>query len=126
MSTHTFAIVTGASRGLGEALALEFIQRDIPLITVARSQNPGLQTRADARNVALTQLQSDLALPESAQDTANKIAGLMPSGIRQCILINNAGTVEPIANTADLTRAQPISQALTLNVTALMLMCASV
>lgn len=122
----TFAIITGTSRGLGQALAREFIERRIPLATVARHDNPSLQKHAAEHDVALRQLQADLSDPTEAAQAAKTLAGWIPAGIRQCLLINNAGTVAPVANTAQLTDAAAITQALTLNVTSIMLLCAEV
>jgi len=120
----TFALVTGASRGLGEALACELIDRGIALATVARHDNPLLQERSDATGIAVSQLRADLADPAAAQQAALDLASSIPADTERCLLINNAGTVAPVANTADLTSAGTLAQAFTLNVTSLMLLCA--
>lgn len=126
MNTQTIAIVTGASRGLGEGLALHFLSQGTPLITVARHGNATLDARAAELNTPLTQLHADLSDPQTAQDISEKIAALIPHDVTRCILINNAGTVEPIVNTAQLSNASAINSALTLNITSLMLMCSAV
>src|SRR5699024_3068817 len=46
--------------------------------------------------------------------------------LKQCLLINNAGTVQPVANTAALTDVAAISAAFTLNVTSVIALCAAV
>ncbi len=76
-------VVTGASRGIGRALAVEFQRRDNPLVLAAR-------TRCD---LAGTQVECDLGTPEGRQALLaacpEKIAGL----------VNNAGfaTAGPFA-----------------------------
>src|SRR5690554_6991079 len=119
--SSTIAILTGASRGLGEALALLMIERGTPLITVARHNNAALDSKAADMNSPVTQLLADLSDPEVAQQTSKKVASLIPQGVTRCILINNAGTVQPVSNTARLSDASAINHALTLNVTSIML-----
>lgn len=121
---NTFALVTGASRGLGEALACELIDRGIALATVARHDNPRLQERSDASGIGLRQLRADLSDPAAAAQAALELANCIPANTERCLLINNAGTVAPVANTADLTDATRLTQTFSLNVTSLMLLCA--
>lgn len=126
MTVSTLVIITGASRGLGEALALRYIASGTPLITVARQRSDRLDQAADQARSSLTQIQADLSDAQIARQTGKKAASLIPSDIDRCILINNAGTVQPIANTARLSDAAAISAALTLNITSLMLMTSAV
>lgn len=122
MTIRTLAIVTGASRGLGEALALQYIARHTPLITVARGRSDRLDQAASQANISLTQIQADLSDPQVAEQTSKEVAALVPDDVTRCILINNAGTVQPVANAARLSDAAAINTALTLNITSLMLM----
>lgn len=126
MTNTTLAIVTGASRGLGEALALQYIARGIPLITVARSHNSQLDDAASRTHSPLTQIQADLSDPQTAEQTGRQVATLISADVSRCILVNNAGTVQPIANTARLSDAAAITAALTLNITSLMLISSAV
>lgn len=126
MTIKAIAIVTGTSRGLGEALALQLIASGMPLITVARHTSSALSDRATQEDLPLTQLQADLSDPQEAQRVSEKIAELIPADVSRCILINNAGTVHPVANTARLSDAKAITDAITLNVTSIMLMCSAV
>jgi len=122
----TIAIVTGTSRGLGEALALQLITEGTPLITVARNTSSALSSKATQENCPLTQIQADLSDPQEAQRISEKIATLIPADVSRCILINNAGTVHPVANTLRLSEAGAITDAMTLNITSIMLMCSAV
>lgn len=126
MSSKTIAILTGASRGLGEAMALQLITRDIPLITIARHTNDTLSDKTLENNSTLTQLEIDLSDPEAAQDAGERVATLIPKDVSHCVLINNAGTVQPVADTMRLSDATAITAALTLNVTSIMLLCSAV
>lgn len=125
MQTSTVAIVTGASRGLGQALALGLMQSDTRLTTVARSHDPRLAEHAAASGCALQQVQSDLASPSAAERVAKQVVAGLPAGAKRYVLINNAGTVHPINQAADLDSAAAITAAFSLNVTSVMLITAA-
>ena len=86
-----YALVTGASRGIGRALAVELARYEIPLILVARNTGK-LKVLADelmsCYGVPCCILQADLSQPDAAakvyQSTKN-------AGLRVEILVNNAG-----------------------------------
>lgn len=122
----SLAIVTGASRGLGEALAAEFLRAGTALITLARGRSGTLDALAQQHGTPLTQLQADLSTAQGAQHAGEQLAQLIPPALSRCILINNAGTVEPISNSERLGNATAISSAFTLNVTSLMVLTAAV
>jgi sepiapterin reductase len=122
MELSTVAVITGASRGLGNALALALLQPGTQLITVARGPNAALADQASASGSPLQQIQADLADPAAAQACAEKIAASLPVGAQRYILINNAGTVEPISQAGDLNNAASIANAFNLNVTSVMVL----
>lgn len=124
--SSAIAIVTGASRGLGEALASGLIRQGTALITLARRRNAALDKLAEQHGVSLTQIQADLSDPLAARRAGEEVNALIPADVTRCILINNAGTVEPISNSARLSDAAAINAALTLNVTSVMLLSAAV
>ncbi|MCC2596778.1 SDR family oxidoreductase [Pusillimonas sp. MFBS29] len=125
METSTVAIVTGASRGLGQALALGLMQNGTRLTTVARSHDPRLAERAAAIGCTLQQVQSDLANPSAAERVAKQVVAGLPAGAQRYVLINNAGTVHPINQAGDLDSAAAITAAFSLNVTSVMLITAA-
>lgn len=125
MQPTTVAIVTGASRGLGHALAKGLMSQDTSVITVARSHDEGLAAHAATSGCALQQIQTDLANPAAAERIAQQIVAALPPGAKRYLLINNAGTVEPISQAGDLTNAAAITAAFSLNVTSVMLLTAA-
>ena len=125
MQASTVAIVTGASRGLGQALAQGLMTPDTLLTTVARSHNAELAEQATASGCKLQQVQSDLANPSAAERVAKQVVAGLPAGARRYVLINNAGTVNPIQQAADLDNAAAITAAFSLNVTSVMLITAA-
>jgi sepiapterin reductase len=124
-TVDTVAIVTGASRGLGHALAMGLLRPGTLLITVARHHDAALDDRAAQSGARVEQIQADLSDPATAQATALRIPGSMPPNAQRYLLLNNAGTVEPIGQACDLGSAAAITAAFTLNVSSIMLLVAA-
>ncbi|TEA78013.1 SDR family oxidoreductase [Allopusillimonas ginsengisoli] len=125
MQATTVAIVTGASRGLGQALAMGLLGPDTYLCTVARTRNTELAARAAQSGAQLQQIQCDLADPAAAEQTATRIMGSLPTDAQRYLLINNAGIVDPVGQADQLLQASAITAALTLNITSVMLLTAA-
>jgi hypothetical protein len=94
MNTNSAAktvLVTGASGGIGEAIAEQFAKDGVNLVIVARSAK---QLEANAAKwraqygIAVTVIASDLAQVGAAQALADKVLG---QGIAIDYLVNNAG-----------------------------------
>jgi NAD(P)-dependent dehydrogenase (short-subunit alcohol dehydrogenase family) len=87
-------ILTGASRGLGLAMAEQLLAPEVRLLTLARSPSAELATRAAAAGCSLTQMSWDLAEPIGA-------AAALQTWVEQqdgadfvrATLINNAGAI---------------------------------
>lgn len=86
-----YALVTGASRGIGRAIAVELARWEIPLVLVARDSAKLAQLASDLEacyGVKCCVLEADL----SKADAAEKIHQVTTeAGISVDILINNAG-----------------------------------
>lgn len=93
-SSHLF-IITGASRGLGLALARELLQPGHTLLLMARNTNTSLHAPPGAR---LEQWQHDLcdAAP-AAQRLGHWLNAQAPQQYASATLINNAGRLAHIA-----------------------------
>jgi short-subunit dehydrogenase len=93
-----YALVTGASRGIGRALAVELARWDIPLILVARDQERLLGVANEikaAYGVDCCVIPADL----SEAGTAKKVhQATADAGLKVDLLINNAG----VYSTGDL------------------------
>lgn len=98
-----YALVTGASRGLGRALAVELARWEIPLILVARDKQKLVELADDIETcygVPCCVITTDLSKPGSADqlfDTTQQ------AGLHVDILVNNAGicTYNDVVDSSD-------------------------
>src|SRR6266481_3831481 len=91
MKENSFALVTGASRGLGMAFARELAARHHNLVLVARSVEPLQAFASELRRshpVSVIALPADLASPGASQNLADQLSD---GGIQVDLLVNNAG-----------------------------------
>ena len=99
MSPHAFsqfslegklALVTGASRGIGEAIALTFARSGADVATVSRTENVGLTDSIRAMGRKCAHIAADLADRE-------QVADIVPAVVQALghpdILVNNAGAL---------------------------------
>ncbi|CAB3837618.1 SDR family oxidoreductase [Achromobacter ruhlandii] len=122
--SDTIAILTGASRGIGAAMARGLAKPGTRLITLARREDPELAAYARSQDAQLEQLSVDLSDLAAAEAAARRICDTLPRDARRYLLINNAGTVHPVSGTDALIDGPAIAAAFNLNVTAVMLLTA--
>ncbi len=95
-------VLTGASRGMGRAMAGQLLQPDRVLLCLSRHSDAQLAVLAGAAGTALTQWEQDLAVPQAAAERLVAwLDGLDAARFASATLINNAGTVA---------RSQPLAQ----------------
>jgi NAD(P)-dependent dehydrogenase (short-subunit alcohol dehydrogenase family) len=85
-------ILTGASRGLGRAMAAQLLAADRLLLTISRRPDASLQAQADARGAPLEQWPLDLAHGAGAAAKLESwLRGQDAGRFGAATLINNAG-----------------------------------
>ena len=111
MPQNHLTILTGASRGMGLAMAQQLLKSGNTLICIARSANPDLALEAKAAGVTLEQWQQDLSQGEQAAHQLQAWLNAQgPQAFASATLINNAGVIPRIAplsasDAADLANA---------------------
>jgi benzil reductase ((S)-benzoin forming) len=92
-----YAIITGASKGLGAAAAKQLLSGGLNVISVSRSENAELKKLAEENNAEYSHFVCDLADSSEVEsvfaDIAGRVVGDEPDNI---YVVNNAGMVGPI------------------------------
>jgi 3-oxoacyl-[acyl-carrier protein] reductase len=94
------AIVTGASRGIGAAAALELAARGVSVMLAARSAGE-IETVAAAIRDAGGSAEALICDVSVYDDVAAAVARCRDAFGRLDVLVNNAGVIEPIGHLAD-------------------------
>ncbi|HEY0877005.1 MAG TPA: SDR family oxidoreductase [Zeimonas sp.] len=120
------AIVTGASRGLGAAIAERLLAPDRRVVCIARSANEALLALAQARGAPIEYLRHDLADPRAIETLAASVTAMLRAqpDAKRFVLVNNAGVVEPIGPIETL-RADTLATSLQVNLASLMRLTAA-
>ena len=115
-------ILTGASRGMGLAMAEQLCTPGRTLLCIARGQSDELTALAQSHGTALAQWQADLSRPQAvAERLANWLQALDGSAFDAATLINNAGVIGHLGP-FEQAPAGGIEQSLAINLTAPMLL----
>ncbi len=119
-------ILTGASRGMGRAMAAQLLQRDgVRLLCLSRGRDASLESGPTGVGSLAEQWQVDLADPlPAAERVRDWLAGQGGAGFRSATLINNAGTVGHPAPLAKASLAE-LSQSLRVGLEAALLLAAA-
>ena len=122
---HHLTILTGASRGMGLALAEQLLQPQALLLCISRHTNPSLDALARQRGARLVQWQADLA---DAAPVAARLATWLHAqdlaALQSATLINNAGVISALAPVRDGASAD-LTNALRVGLEAPVLLCAA-
>jgi len=125
MTPHSLTILTGASRGMGHAMAEQLLQPGAHLLCISRQTSADLATLAQGRGANLEQWSADLAdASPVAQRLLPWLAALDPAELVGASLINNAGVIGALTPLRDGESAD-IANALRVGLEAPMLLCAA-
>lgn len=92
-----YAIITGASKGLGASIAERFIQEGIQVIGVSRTENRELSELSSESETKYQHFKCNLSNMDELERTFEKIKDqIFKESTELVYLINNAATVNPI------------------------------
>ena len=120
-------VVSGASRGLGLALAKQLAQPQRLIISLARNNPHELATHCQAVQASHQFIHADLALTQGCMHAIQQLQQLLANHqhAQSFWLVNNAGTVAPMAQSHQLDDPYLVSHALQLNLGSLISLSAS-
>ena len=99
-------ILTGASRGLGAALAEQLLVPGTVMLCLSRGRHPTLAARATAAQVPLEEWPRDLADSVTVADEVEAwLRTFDAQRFDEAVLINNAGVVSPVGPSDGATSA---------------------
>ncbi len=125
MTVSHLTLITGASRGLGHAMAEQLLQAGHMVLGISRRQDPQLAVLAQTAGAELIQWEQNLSDPEAASARVSAwLATLDGERFDSVTLINNAGTVGNPAPLAS-SMAADLSLALRIGLEAPMLLTAA-
>jgi benzil reductase ((S)-benzoin forming) len=124
MNRH-LCILTGASRGMGLAMAEQLIDSGHDLLCISRKHNDSIGQRATDAGVRCAQWAQDLSRPEAAAIRLEAwLAAQDATAIASVTLINNAGMLPRIGPLAALAAAE-LASAMRVNLEAPMLLASA-
>jgi len=98
-----YAIITGASKGLGESIAKRLLQDQLTVISVSRTENEELQNLAKAKGIDYKHISCNLSLETEIQEVFMEVAHcIFEKDPTEILLFNNAGMIEPIQKVGNL------------------------
>ena len=125
MTTQHLTILTGASRGLGSAMAAQLLKPDAHLLCISRSSQPTLTELAQAKGATLEQWRMDLADATSvAQALRDWLTAFGPQHFASATLINNAGVISALVPLRQ-SESSDLAHALRVGLEAPMLLCSA-
>ena len=123
--TQSLYILTGASRGMGAAMADQLLQRGTVLLCISRSTNPALSELARTAQGRVEQWPRDLADPVNVAEALEAwLQGFAPGQFDEACLINNAGAIARVGPLDECSYAE-LSMAMRVGVEAAMLLSAA-
>ncbi len=118
-------ILTGASRGLGLAMAEQMLAANTVLLCISRTGNDALTQQASHCGAELLQWQADLSdAAPVARRLQEWLATYQPSELTGATLINNAGVISELTALRDA-QADDLARALRVGLEAPMLLSAA-
>lgn len=125
MSQNHIFILTGASRGMGAAVAQQLMSPGHRLVCISRHSNDALEALASEHGATLEQWALDLNQPDAAAMRIEAwLRATPPAGVASATLINNAGVLSRLGPVQDADNPD-IARAIRVGLEAPVLLCAA-
>lgn len=120
MKPGPITVLTGATRGLGLAMAQQLAKEGGHLISLSRQPVAGLADLAQTHQTSLTEITVDLVDAAALEQAAEQMVKTLSQSEVQnsCRIIHNAGGVAPMDNASQLTDLNAIRSAFDINIAA--------
>lgn len=120
-------VISGSSRGLGLALVQQLANETTLLIGISRSNHSELAAFCHQSGAAYQHISADLARVQGVEQACSALQQILDehTDLAHYWLINNAGTVAPMAQSHQLKDPHAITLALQLNIGSLMSLTAT-
>src|SRR4051812_31829122 len=113
-----YAIITGASKGLGEAIAKRLIHEQIAVVSVSRTENKEVKNLAIEKGIDYKHFSCNLSLENEIQEVFMVISHyIFQKNPEELLIFNNAGVIEPIQTVGNLDQA-PVIRSIQVNLIA--------
>ncbi|MBN8237226.1 (S)-benzoin forming benzil reductase [Halobacillus kuroshimensis] len=113
-----YAVITGTSRGLGEAVAEKFMKQGVHVLGISRSGNAKLDALNGEKAGSFEHIEADLNDPADLKNVAAVVKEkVFHEQSEYVYVVNNAGVVEPIETAGNLD-AEAVQKHMQINVTA--------
>jgi benzil reductase ((S)-benzoin forming) len=92
-----YAIVTGTSRGLGEAIVRQLLKKEVIVFSISRSRNTELEEMAKESGTLFYPFSFDLYTSHEIEELMDEVFALLDVDSASAVyLINNAGMLAPM------------------------------
>lgn len=113
-----YAVVTGISKGLGEAAAVKLMEAGVNVIGISRSGNNQLPVLAEKNRVSYTDYRCDIGDLSALEETFQQISEVIfQDKITKLYLVNNAAVIDPVDQSMNI-KAEDLDYHMKVNATA--------
>ncbi|MFC5712606.1 (S)-benzoin forming benzil reductase [Thalassorhabdus alkalitolerans] len=115
-------IITGASKGIGQAVASRFLKPGHHLFLISRTKSTAIVEEAKGTGAAVDFFSADLSDTTQTEQVMEAVFQVIsPEESNEIILINNAGMIDPVSPAED-TKPADIAKNIQVNLTAPMIL----
>lgn len=113
-----YAVVTGASKGLGESTTKYLLASGIAVVGISRTDNEDFHEIAKENDVSYTHFKADLSKLDQVESLLKKLTDFFKTNeVETLFLVNNAAMVEPIKKASKI-KPEALQRHFQLNVVA--------